>query len=117
MLAAPVANDAALGTLDDLSVVRAALEAVIARDAVTEPAAEDVAHLGDAMQLMRDTIGNQPDFGRADVVFHTDRRGRTRAPERSESASQRPRDPSSETPTSVRWKFCEERDAVGPRWP
>jgi DNA-binding FadR family transcriptional regulator len=70
VLAALVANDATLGTLDDLSVVRAALEAVIARDAATDPAPEDIARLGDALQLMRDTIGDQAEFGRSDVVFH-----------------------------------------------
>lgn len=70
VLAALVANDATLGTLDDLSVVRAALEAVIARDAATEPSGEDVERLADALQLMRDTITDQAEFGRADVVFH-----------------------------------------------
>ena len=31
--------------------------------------------------------------------------------------TQAPRDPASVDPTSVRWKFWNERDAVGPRWP
>jgi hypothetical protein len=31
--------------------------------------------------------------------------------------AQRPAEPASVTPTSVRWKFWNERDAVGPRWP
>ena len=71
VLAALVANDATLGTLDDLSVVRAALEAVTARDAATEPSAEDIERLGDALQLMRETIKDQSEFGKADVVFHS----------------------------------------------
>jgi len=70
VLAALVDNDATLGTLDDLSVVRAALEAVIARDAAARPSQEDIARLRDALQDMRDTIKDQQAFGRADVVFH-----------------------------------------------
>src|SRR6478735_2422732 len=70
VLAALVANDATLGTLDDLSVVRAALEAVIARDAATEPAPQDIERLAAALQLMRDTIADQAAYGEADVVFH-----------------------------------------------
>ena len=31
--------------------------------------------------------------------------------------AQCPAAPASVTPTSVRWKFCQDRDAVGPRWP
>jgi len=71
VLAALVANDATLGTLDDLSVVRAALEAVIARDAANQPSADDIERLGAALQRMRDTIKDQAEFGRADVVFHS----------------------------------------------
>jgi DNA-binding FadR family transcriptional regulator len=70
VLAALVANDASLGTLDDLSVVRAALEAVIARDAATNPAPEDIERLRESLQHMRDTINDQTAFGQADVVFH-----------------------------------------------
>jgi DNA-binding FadR family transcriptional regulator len=70
VLAALVANDATLGTLDDLSVVRAALEAVIARDAATDPSPHDVERLAAALQLMRETIADQAAYGEADVVFH-----------------------------------------------
>lgn len=71
VLAALVANDATLGTLDDLSVVRAALEAVIARDAATRPSPDDVERLRAALQHMRDTVKDEPEFHEADVVFHS----------------------------------------------
>lgn len=71
VLAALVANDATLGTLDDLSVVRAALEAVIARDAASRPSPDDIERLREALQFMRDTIKDQAAFGQADVVFHS----------------------------------------------
>ena len=70
VFAALVANDATLGTLDDLSAVRAALEGVIARDAATQPAQEDVERLAGALQQMRETVTDQTAFGEADVVFH-----------------------------------------------
>lgn len=71
VLTALVANDATLGTLDDLSVVRAALEAVIARDAATDPSPQDVVRLSAALQLMRDTIHDEAQFHDSDVVFHS----------------------------------------------
>lgn len=71
VLAALVANDATLGTLDDLSVVRAALEAVIARDAASRPSVDDIERLRAALQRMRDTIKDEAAFARADVVFHS----------------------------------------------
>jgi DNA-binding FadR family transcriptional regulator len=71
VLAALVDNDATLGTLDDLSVVRAALEALIARDAAGNPSASDIARLGEALQLMRETISDQQAYGEADVIFHS----------------------------------------------
>ncbi len=70
VLSAMVANDATLGVLDDLSVVRAALEAVIAKDAAVSHTDEQLGRLRDALQLMRDTIGDEPAFNQADVVFH-----------------------------------------------
>lgn len=70
VLAALVANDATLGTLDDLSVVRAALEAVIARDAASRPSPGDIERLRGALQHMRDTVKDEAAFHEADVVFH-----------------------------------------------
>lgn len=70
VLSALVANDATLGTLDDLSVVRAALEGVIARDAAGRRTDDELERLRDALVLMRDTIGDEPRFNAADVVFH-----------------------------------------------
>ncbi len=71
VLSAMVANDATLGVLDDLSAVRATLEGLIARDAARVRDDEQLAELRDALQLMRDTIGNEREFGEADVVFHS----------------------------------------------
>lgn len=70
VLSALVANDASLGTLDDLSEVRAALEAITAREAARAPANADIERLRGALQGMRDTVHDQAAFGRADVVFH-----------------------------------------------
>jgi DNA-binding FadR family transcriptional regulator len=71
VLSALVANDATLGTLDDLSVVRAALEAVIARDAAASASPEQLARLADALQTMREAVRDEPSFAKADVVFHS----------------------------------------------
>ncbi|MFF2371359.1 FadR/GntR family transcriptional regulator [Agromyces sp. NPDC058110] len=70
VLAALVAHDASLGTLDDLSVVRASLEAVIARDAAARRTPEQLERLRAALELMRETIDDEPAFSEADVVFH-----------------------------------------------
>ncbi|UIP57732.1 FadR/GntR family transcriptional regulator [Agromyces marinus] len=70
VLSALVANDATLGILDDLSTVRASLEGVIARDAAAHRSEADLERLRTAMQLMRDTIEDEPAFNAADVVFH-----------------------------------------------
>jgi DNA-binding FadR family transcriptional regulator len=70
VLSALVANDATLGVLDDLSEVRAALEAVIAKDAAKSRTEQQLERLRNALQLMRDTIRDEPAFGEADVVFH-----------------------------------------------
>jgi DNA-binding FadR family transcriptional regulator len=70
VLSALVANDATLGTLDDLSVVRASLEGVIARDAAARRTPEELERLREALVRMRDTIEDEPLFNAADVVFH-----------------------------------------------
>jgi DNA-binding FadR family transcriptional regulator len=70
VLSALVANDATLGTLDDLSVVRASLEGVIARDAAARRTPEELERLREALVRMRDTIEDEPQFHAADVVFH-----------------------------------------------
>lgn len=71
VLSALVANDATLGILDDLSVVRASLEGIIARDAAARRPSEELERLREALQSMRDTIDDEPRFNAADVVFHT----------------------------------------------
>ena len=70
VLSALVANDATLGILDDLSVVRASLEGVIARDAAGRRTPDELERLREALVLMRDTIEDEPRFNAADVVFH-----------------------------------------------
>ena len=70
VLSALVANDATLGTLDDLSVVRASLEGVIARDAAGRRTPDELERLREALEHMRDTIDDEPRFHAADVVFH-----------------------------------------------
>jgi DNA-binding FadR family transcriptional regulator len=70
VLSALVANDATLGTLDDLSVVRASLEGVIARDAAGRRTPDELERLREALVHMRDTIEDEPRFNAADVVFH-----------------------------------------------
>ena len=70
VLSALVANDATLGILDDLSVVRASLEGAIARDAAGHRTPEELERLREALVLMRDTIADEPQFNAADVVFH-----------------------------------------------
>ena len=70
VLSALVANDATLGILDDLSVVRASLEGIIARDAAGRRTPDELERLREALVLMRDTIDDEPRFNAADVVFH-----------------------------------------------
>ncbi|SFR70726.1 DNA-binding transcriptional regulator, FadR family [Agromyces sp. CF514] len=70
VLAALVANDATLGVLDELSAVRAALEAVIARDAAARRTPAELERLREALVLMRETVGDEPRFSQADVDFH-----------------------------------------------
>ena len=70
VLSALVANDATLGTLDDLSVVRASLEGVIARDAARRRTADELERLRTALVHMRDTVEDEPRFNAADVIFH-----------------------------------------------
>lgn len=71
VLSALVANDATLGILDDLSVVRASLEGLIARDAATRRSSDQLERLQEALQLMRDSIDEESKFSAADVAFHT----------------------------------------------
>lgn len=70
VLSAMVANDETLGVLDDLSVVRATLEAVIARDAAKVRTEGQLEALRLALEQMRESLGDEPAFQAADVVFH-----------------------------------------------
>ncbi len=72
VLSALIANDETLGVLDDLSHVRATLEGLIARDAARSGDPELIGRLRDALELMRDTIGDEPAFNDADVGEMTD---------------------------------------------
>ena len=65
-----VANDENLTVLDELSVVRAALEAEMAGAASQHSDAAGVERLRDALQAMADNIDDQAAFREADVHFH-----------------------------------------------
>lgn len=70
VLSALVDNDATLGILDDLSVVRASLEGSIARDAASRRTPDQLERLREALGRMRETITDEPQFNAADVAFH-----------------------------------------------
>lgn len=65
-----VANDDNLTVLDELSIVRAALEAEMAGSASQRTDAEGLERLRGALQAMAENIGNEAAFREADVHFH-----------------------------------------------
>jgi DNA-binding FadR family transcriptional regulator len=70
VLTALINNDESLGILDELSVVRAQLESVMAAEAARARSAEQLDRLDAALQRMRDTVDDQAAFRAADVEFH-----------------------------------------------
>jgi GntR family transcriptional regulator, galactonate operon transcriptional repressor len=70
VLAALIGHDDALGILDDLSVVRAALEAAMAGAVARSATPEQVARLRESLETMRANIDDSEAFRHADVVFH-----------------------------------------------
>lgn len=70
VLATLISHDETLGILDDLSVVRGALEAAMAGAAADRRTDEAVAELRDSVAEMREAIGDPDAFRAADVRFH-----------------------------------------------
>lgn len=70
VLTALIGHDDALGILDDLSVVRAVLESVMAGAVASRSDGEVVATLRTSLQAMRDSIADVEAFRAADVAFH-----------------------------------------------
>jgi DNA-binding FadR family transcriptional regulator len=70
VLTALIKHDDSLGVLDELSVVRAQLESVMAAEAARARTDADVERLDRAMQRMRETVDDDVAFRAADVEFH-----------------------------------------------
>jgi DNA-binding FadR family transcriptional regulator len=70
VLGALIKHDDSRGVLDELSVVRAQLESVMAAEAARIRDDDQLARLGAALQRMRDTAHDLTAFREADVEFH-----------------------------------------------
>lgn len=70
VLTALIKHDETLGILDELSVVRAQLESVMAAEAAQRRSDDQVAELDRAMQRMRESTADEDVFRAADVAFH-----------------------------------------------
>ncbi|BDO42983.1 FCD domain-containing protein [Cellulomonas sp. NTE-D12] len=70
VLNALIAHDESLGVLDELSVVRAQLEAVMAGETAAVRTEEDLARLRQVVETMRGSLDDYSVFGAADVEFH-----------------------------------------------
>lgn len=70
VLTALIKHDETLGILDELSVVRAQLESVMAAEAAQRRSDDQIAELDRAMQRMRESTADEDVFRAADVAFH-----------------------------------------------
>jgi GntR family transcriptional regulator, galactonate operon transcriptional repressor len=70
VLSAVIAHDEELHTLDELTLVRGALEGVMAAQAAARATEEDVRELQAVLQTMRETEGDYMRFRDADADFH-----------------------------------------------
>lgn len=70
VLSAFIAHDDSLGVLDELSVVRAQLESVMAADAARLRDDDQLAQLEAALRRMRETAHDLAAFREADIEFH-----------------------------------------------
>jgi DNA-binding FadR family transcriptional regulator len=70
VLTALIKHDETLGILDELSVVRAQLESVMAAEAARTRSTDDLGNLDLAMQRMRESTSDEDTFRAADVQFH-----------------------------------------------
>ncbi|NYD68268.1 FadR/GntR family transcriptional regulator [Agromyces atrinae] len=63
-------NDASLGVLDDLAIVRSALEGAMAAATANRRTADEIAELDRTIQKMAESINDVDEFGDADMKFH-----------------------------------------------
>jgi DNA-binding FadR family transcriptional regulator len=70
VLSALIDNDESLGVLDELTVVRASLEAAMAGAVARSHTAEELRRLENALTAMRESESETDSFRQADVVFH-----------------------------------------------
>jgi DNA-binding FadR family transcriptional regulator len=70
VLTSLIAHDKTLGVLDELSIVRARLEAAMAGEAARVRVPTELAVLREILQTMRTTIDTPAKFSAADVSFH-----------------------------------------------
>ena len=70
VLTSLIAHDKTLGVLDELSIVRARLEAAMAGEAARVRTPTEVGVLREILQTMRETVDAPVEFHTADVSFH-----------------------------------------------
>lgn len=70
VLTSLIKHDDSLGVLDELSVVRAQLESVMAADAATRRSDLQLKELEEHLQRMRDSLQDEEAFRSADAAFH-----------------------------------------------
>lgn len=70
VLSALIDNDESLGVLDELTVVRASLEAAMAGAVARSHTSEELRRLENALTAMRESESETDSFRQADVVFH-----------------------------------------------
>lgn len=71
VLSTMITNDSSLGVLDDLSVVRAALEAAMAASAATAVDDDARTRLRESLAAMAEHVEDSAAFREADIRFHT----------------------------------------------
>lgn len=70
VLSTMIDHDSTLGVLDDLSAVRASLEATMAQAAAGRVDDDARAHLRERLDIMAERMDDQASFREADVAFH-----------------------------------------------
>lgn len=70
VLSALIDNDATLGVLDELTIVRASLESAMAGAVAATRSADGLRRLENALTTMRESESETDSFRQADVVFH-----------------------------------------------
>lgn len=70
VLTSLIKHDDSLGVLDELSVVRAQLESVMAADTAQQRSDLQLKELGEHLQRMREALHDEAVFRAADIAFH-----------------------------------------------